>query len=223
MGPVTGRREANKQATKAALRQAAARLFAEQGYEATTVRQIARAAAVGERTFYRYFDGKDDLLAEQALAWIGALHDAIRDRPADESPYVATARAMTALAGQLAAGTGPGGPWLPTEPSQLLAVLRRAAPRPLRRIEEAIAAALLHRLTAGPGAHRPPGGPGPEFQAQLIARVAVAALRTATIYGREQARSGPGSPGIERLLRDAFAQLPVLAGPPGGGEPRPVR
>jgi AcrR family transcriptional regulator len=211
VSPATGRREANKLATRGALRQAASRLFAEQGYEATTVAQIARAAQVGERTFYRYFDGKAALLAEQALAWIDALHDAIRDRPAEEDPYLAVARAMIAVAGQYAAAADPGGIWIFTETSQLLALLRRATPRPLRRLEESIAAAILHRLEAAPGGTtQPPGKTSAEFQAQLLARVAVAALRTAAIYHREQVRGGASSLGIERLLQDAFAQLADL-------------
>ena len=57
MAEPTGRREANKQATRAALRSAAKQLFASQGFERTTVRDIARLANVTERTFYRYFDG----------------------------------------------------------------------------------------------------------------------------------------------------------------------
>ena len=212
MSPVTGRREANKLATRAALQGAAARLFAEQGYEATTVAQIARAAQVGERTFYRYFGGKEDLLAEQALAWIDVLHDAIRDRPPHEAPYLAVSRAMTAIAGQLAAG---GGPLILAEPSQPLALLRRATPRPLRRLEQSIAAAILHRLEAAPGGitqppGQPPGQPPADFQAQLLARTAVAALRTAAIYHREQLRGDASSPGLERLLQDAFMQLTDL-------------
>jgi len=211
VSPVTGRREANKLATRAALQGAAARLFAEQGYEATTVAQIARAAQVGERTFYRYFGGKEDLLAEQALAWIDVLHDAIRDRPPHEAPYLAVSRAMTAIAGQLAAG---GGPLILAEPSQPLALLRRATPRPLRRLEQSIAAAILHRLEAAPGGiTQPPGQPPADFQAQLLARTAVAALRSAAIYHREQLRGGASSPGIERLLRDAFAALTYLTRP----------
>jgi AcrR family transcriptional regulator len=211
MSPGTGRREANKLATRAALQETAARLFADQGYEATTVAQIARAAQVGERTFYRYFGGKEDLLAEQALAWIDVLHDAIRDRPPDEAPYLAVTRAMTAIAGELAAG---GGPLILTEASQPLALLRRATPRPLRRLEQSIAAAILHRLEAAPGGiTQPPGQPTADFRAQLLARTAVAALRTAAIYHREQLRGDASSPGLERLLRDAFAVLTYLTQP----------
>ena len=64
--PPLGRREAHKQATRQALQQAADRLFAEHGYGATTVRDIAEAAGVTERTFFRYFTGKEELIIEDA-------------------------------------------------------------------------------------------------------------------------------------------------------------
>src|SRR3954452_19910154 len=82
----TGRREASKQATRTALQAAALRLFAERGYVATTVADIARAANVTHRTFYRYFDGKDGLLADQYLTWLAALRSEIAGRPAGEPP-----------------------------------------------------------------------------------------------------------------------------------------
>lgn len=47
--------------TRARIRAAASALFVEQGYVATTVRDIARAAGVGERTVYAAFPGKADL------------------------------------------------------------------------------------------------------------------------------------------------------------------
>ena len=55
-----GRREANKRATREALSRAAQTLFTEQGFAATTVRDIADAAGVTERTFFRYFESKED-------------------------------------------------------------------------------------------------------------------------------------------------------------------
>ncbi|MRH87965.1 TetR family transcriptional regulator [Nocardia sp. SYP-A9097] len=55
----------------------AAHLFAENGYTATTVDDIAAAAGMGLRTFYRYFPGKEDvvapLLAIGAQAWADEL------------------------------------------------------------------------------------------------------------------------------------------------------
>jgi AcrR family transcriptional regulator len=224
MTAATGRREASKQATRLALRQAATRLFAEQGYQATTVRQIVRAAHVGERTFYRYFDGKEDLLAEQALAWVEMLCESIRQRPAREPPYAAVTRAMVAVARQAAADADPAVLGIITDQQQPLALLRRAAPRPLRRLEDAIAGAVQDRLGTEPGpADSSPDAPGQQFQAQLLARVAVAALRTAAIRHRQlQARGSTRSPGIEHLLRDAFTALTNLTSARTSGEAVPA-
>ena len=50
--------------TRARLQSAALRLIAEQGYEATTVAQIAAAAGVSEMTFFRYFASKDAVVID---------------------------------------------------------------------------------------------------------------------------------------------------------------
>jgi AcrR family transcriptional regulator len=54
-----GLRERKKAKTRAAIRQHAMRLFQHQGYEATTVEQIAEAAEVSPSTFFRYFPTKE--------------------------------------------------------------------------------------------------------------------------------------------------------------------
>ena len=79
-----GRREASKRATRAAILAAAKEMFADHGFEATTVRDIARAADVTERTFYRYFDGKEGLIAGEFLAWLAILRQAIIERPSGD-------------------------------------------------------------------------------------------------------------------------------------------
>ncbi|KAA1380544.1 TetR family transcriptional regulator [Aeromicrobium fastidiosum] len=64
-------------------------LFARQGFEATTVDQIAEAAGMSRRTFFRYFAGKDELVLDRIVASGRLVADALRDRPADEAAWPA--------------------------------------------------------------------------------------------------------------------------------------
>ncbi|BAJ30539.1 MULTISPECIES: TetR family transcriptional regulator [Kitasatospora] len=84
-------RERKKLKTRQSLRREAMRLFAEQGWEATTVDQIAAAAEVSPSTFFRYFPTKEDLLLTDEYDPLMA--EAIRARPADE-PFLVSARTV---------------------------------------------------------------------------------------------------------------------------------
>jgi AcrR family transcriptional regulator len=61
--PTVGLRERKKTLAKQALRRAAFDLFTTQGFEATTVDDIARRADVSRASFFRYFTAKEDVLA----------------------------------------------------------------------------------------------------------------------------------------------------------------
>ena len=87
-----GLRERKKAKTRAAIQQHALRLFREQGYEATTVEQIAEAAEVSPSTYFRYFPTKEDVVLWDDLDPV--LITAFEAQPRDLSPIQALRRAM---------------------------------------------------------------------------------------------------------------------------------
>jgi AcrR family transcriptional regulator len=84
-----GLRDLKKARTRRLIADTAARLFAEQGYEQVTVRQVARAAEVAEQTLYNYFPTKEQLITDREQQIQQQLDDLIRSRPVGTSPAAA--------------------------------------------------------------------------------------------------------------------------------------
>ncbi|WP_035741108.1 TetR family transcriptional regulator [Parafrankia elaeagni] len=115
-----GLREAKKERTREALAAAATRLFTERGYEATTVEDIAAAAEVSPRTFFRYYPLKDDVVTE--IFRMGGFETTVAARPPDE-PVIASLRAAAMTVLRECA----------ENPAPTLAVLRMVASQPALR------------------------------------------------------------------------------------------
>jgi AcrR family transcriptional regulator len=88
----TGLRERKKARTRAAIQQHALRLFRLQGYEQTTVEQIAEAAEVSPSTFFRYFPSKEEVVLYDAFDPV--LFEAFRAQPANLPPLQAVRAAF---------------------------------------------------------------------------------------------------------------------------------
>jgi len=85
------------------LRVAALELFAERGYEQTTVADIAERGGVTERTFFRHFSDKREVLFEGSEALQEAVLASIASAPADLTPLEIMATAMEAASSLIAA------------------------------------------------------------------------------------------------------------------------
>lgn len=204
-GEELGRREAHKRATRQALQDAASRLFAANGYAQTTVQEIAAAAGVTERTFFRYFASKDELVARRVLDNLPALRAAIVSRPQAEPPL----RAIHAvLRGTITAAAAD-----PNEPSTLRLFdggppgvrLARTGANLLLRIEGSLAEAVHERLHPATPDSTSAHGTQPDLHCEVLAAAAVAAARRALIRYTSQ---GPGTRmSVEQLIDDAFDTL----------------
>ncbi|MEU9477860.1 TetR family transcriptional regulator [Streptomyces sp. NPDC048191] len=87
-------RERKKQRTREALLRAALELFTTQGYERTTVDEIVEAVDVSQRTFFRYFAGKEDVAFAVQTMTEEHFVAAVRARPAHEAPLEALRQAV---------------------------------------------------------------------------------------------------------------------------------
>jgi AcrR family transcriptional regulator len=168
----SGHREVKKQRTRQALIDAARRLYLEKGLEGTTVAQIARLAEVAPRTFFTYFETKEDVFLGPGDASIERLVEAIRQRRPGQ-PILAALRE----------GLGADRPPSPTEAAPGLAALLRhpAIEARLRERwngwEDRLAQAIAEEVAARPGDPRP--------------RVVAAALTAAIRVAAEEARRHP--------------------------------
>jgi AcrR family transcriptional regulator len=92
-----GLRERKKQRTREQIINAAMGLFAERGYHATTIADIAEAADVAPRTFFSYFPSKEAVVFHNVDRDLDGLASALRDRLPGETVFEALRRWIDAM------------------------------------------------------------------------------------------------------------------------------
>jgi AcrR family transcriptional regulator len=92
--PVTSLRERKKARLRLDLTRAAVDLFKEQGFEATTVEQIAAKVETSPRTFFRYFGSKEDVLFGDTPERLRSLRDRLDTAAPDEPPIAVVKNAL---------------------------------------------------------------------------------------------------------------------------------
>jgi AcrR family transcriptional regulator len=174
---------------RARLREAALELYRDQGYDQTTTAQIAKRAGVTERTYFRHFADKREVLFDGEAELRAILVDAIAAAPADQAPLPVLVRAFSATVPLLVANRP-----IAERRAAIIAVtpaLRERAYAKAAALSDAIADALAQRGTPPP-------------TARLAARVAMAA------FERASERWG-GDPAIDLEASIAEAADEVLA------------
>jgi AcrR family transcriptional regulator len=99
-----GLRERKKQRTREAIVDAAFELFAERGFDGTTIAEIAEAADIAPRTFFSYFPSKDDVVFhdfEEKYAMFGGW---LRDREPGTNAIDALRAGIAGARGEIEAG-----------------------------------------------------------------------------------------------------------------------
>ena len=84
--------------TQADIAAAAVRLFTQQGYDVTTMEQVAEAAGVSRRTAYRHFPAKEELLNHHPRLWLEHYNAVLASRQPDESTRDCCRRGLLAVA-----------------------------------------------------------------------------------------------------------------------------
>jgi AcrR family transcriptional regulator len=202
-----GLRERKKQRTRQLIADTARRLFAERGFDAVTVAEIAREVEVAPATVFNYFPTKEDLFYSRLEAFEERLLAAIRDRSAGESVLAAFAAFLLGQGGVLAVNA-PGGDEEATAQIQTVTRVITESPALLARerqvfdrYAQTLAALIAEETGAEPG----------DVVSQVVANTLLGLHRALIDYVRAQALSGASAArirtGVHREAERAIAQL----------------
>ncbi len=95
--PATSLRDRKRRAVQDDLTLAAVDLFISNGFDETPVERIAAAVGMSERTFFRYFASKDDVLEQLSARWRERTAELLAARPTDEPAWTSMRRSLDAF------------------------------------------------------------------------------------------------------------------------------
>jgi AcrR family transcriptional regulator len=215
VGELKDRRAQKKARTREHVRAVAQRMFAEGGFDAVTIADVAREADVAVQTVFNHFATKEELFFAGRLPWVDAPAEAVRTRPAGVSPLTALRRHLVEGAGHFVALH------LSQETAAFTAALA-ACPdlaayeqRVMYEAELRLGATLAEAWATDPE----PGAAtqlAPEIAAPLTAAMWLTASRVVVVEQRRLAAERPGTADVaaevQRLLDQVLATMQTQFG-----------
>jgi AcrR family transcriptional regulator len=184
-----GLRERKKLRVRTQLTEAALALFSEHGFEATTVDDIVEKVEVSRRTFFRYFDSKEDVVLDFTDRVGEEVRASLVARPPGEPPLTAVRHALAALVAVYSA-----------DRDRALLLARLATESPAIRARRLDKQAGWQPWLAGEIARRLLLAPDRDLLPQLIAAITLAVVEVAVrIWLADRGRTSLGA-----LVDNAF-------------------
>jgi AcrR family transcriptional regulator len=185
-------RERKKAATRLQLMNIALRLFENRGFDETTIEEIAAAADVAPRTFFRYFPAKVDVLFADHPEELALFRDALATRPPSEAAIDTVRRTMLEGVDKAV-----------DEPSRFLTRSRLVAAVPSAHAHSRYLDSKFEDLIAAAVARDHGARPQTDLRARVIARAAWgAACAARDIWVASDAKADPRT-----LINQAFDLL----------------
>jgi AcrR family transcriptional regulator len=145
------RRARKKAQTRSLVLTTAQRLFAERGFDAVTIADVAAAADVAVQTVFNHFSGKEELFFADRTPWLDGLADAVRTRPSGVAPLAALRAYTTDLVRATMEQTCTAERRAVLATLEASAALRSALPVVYEQAERRLAVALAEAWRATPG------------------------------------------------------------------------
>jgi AcrR family transcriptional regulator len=188
------RRDAHKLKTRTTLRDAALDLFLAQGYDSTTTDEVAAKAGVSTRTFFRYFDAKDEVLFSGQRFWSERVADIVREQPAELRPMDAMCETLVELANGVSRDALVRFEQIVSSSITLLGRSASEQGGNVARIAEGLAARKGLQV--------------PDDECRIMASVGIMLYRQAVMVVRD----GRSNSTLDQLIREQFATLEAIYG-----------